>query len=102
MYFHVRWDAEAVMLQKMVLLKHNINARVAHAKFSGPKDLAPDRMEHIQVLLSILSPSRTFSIELQMKRTEQNSRVIFLITELVTTVEAFQIPDDRTFELLNP
>ena len=65
--FHIRWDAEAVMLQKMVLLKHNINALVAHAKFSGPKDLTPDRMEHIQVVLSICITQEHFLLNLRQK-----------------------------------
>ena len=61
-YFEVRWDAEAVMLQKMIVLKHNINNVIAHVKYSGPKDLTPDRMEHLEVVFRILSPSRAFSL----------------------------------------
>ena len=41
-YFNVRWDAEAVMLQKMVILKHNINTLIGHGKYSGPADVTPD------------------------------------------------------------
>jgi hypothetical protein len=41
----------------------------------------------------MLSPSRQFLLEI-----EQNSRVIFLVTELVSTVENFHIPDDLIFE----
>ena len=100
-YFEIRWDAEAVMLQKLVVLKHNINTLISHAKYSGPKDLTPDRMEHLQVVFNMLSPSRAFSLDLQTKQIEQNSRIIFLITELVTTVERFQVPDEIIFEFVD-
>ena len=66
-YFKVRCDAEAVMLQKMVVLKHNIKTLMGHGKYSGPKDLTPECMEHLQVVYNMLSPSPSFSLELQTK-----------------------------------
>ena len=86
------------MLHKMVILKHNINTLIAHV----PKDRTPGRMEHLQVVYQILSPSRSFFLELQTKQVEQNSRVIFLIAELVTTVETLNVPDEMTFEYVAP
>ena len=100
-YFEIRWDAEAIMLQKLVVLKHNINTLISHAKYSGPKDLTPDQMEHLQVVFNMLSPSRAFSLDLQTKQIEQNSQIIFLITKLVTTVERFQLPEEIIFEFVD-
>ena len=57
-------------------------------------------MGHLEVVFPILSPSRAFSLELQTKHIEHNSRVIFLIVELVTTVETFSVPDELTFEFV--
>ena len=59
----------------MVVLKHNINTLINHPKYA----------------------SRAFS-QTTDKRNGANSRVIFLITELVTTLENFQLPDDIIFE----
>ena len=92
-YFAIRWDAQQTLLEKLVILRHNIITLLGHKKYTGPKDLTPSNLEALEIMHNVLSPSKAFSGNFQEKK-ELNSLVIFFILELFESLESSTIPAD--------
>jgi len=92
-YFAIRWDAQQTLLEKLVILRHNIITLLGHKKYTGPKDLTPSNLEALEIMHNVLSPSKAFSKNFQEKK-ELNSLVIFFILELFESLESSTIPAD--------
>ena len=80
-YFAIRWDAQHTLLEKLVILRHNIITLLGNKKYTGPKYLTPSNLEVLKAMHDLLCPSKRFSGNFQEKK-ELNSLVIFFVLEL--------------------
>ena len=78
----------------MVILKHYINTLIAHVKYSGPKDLAPDSMEHLQVVFRILSPKDYYLRNYRQSKWSKKAELFFLWG-------TFNVLDDMLFDFVD-
>ena len=67
-YFAIRWDAQETLLEKLVVLRHNIITLLGHKKYTGPKELTPSNLEALKVMHELLTPSNSLQTHATSKK----------------------------------